>query len=355
MMRRSIVPLALALATLALGGCATTRKVAGEPSPKEEAPSTEPAAPVDAAPVESTPPDAPPTQDASPPPAAPPMAMQGFVPSDKPQVVGRVERVQFPAWIERAGIKAGIKAGWAIYTSDRIVTGQEGRVELGTAGEGKLKIGGDTAIAMTQAFEFTGGQEPSLFTLERGTFRLTAPMIRSGLPGSIVQVSDAITVNVLGGEIVGRADAEESLIALVDAAVQVSGPKLNPGTMREPQTFLRVPRTGKAQPVAAVGQDRLARWLSASERVGGRPMLAAEGVWDVSLNSGYSLKELETMACRIQKRGFPSEIYPVKEPGKLTWYRVVVRRFATKGDAVNFMNTAKSLGSKEPWVLVPQS
>ena len=144
-------------------------------------------------------------------------------------------------------------------------------------------------------------------------------------------------------------------MALVDAVVRVSGPKLNPGTMREANTFLRVPRQGKAQPVTGASGTQIARWVSAAQSASGKPALAGDGVWDVSLNSGYNQRQLEDMACRIQRKGISAEIYPVKEPGKLTWYRVVVRRFATKGDAVGFMNTARSLGSKEPWVLVPQS
>lgn len=349
MIQRIIFLLALAVATLGLGGCATTRTVADEPTPKEEG---APAADAPEAPAETA--AAAPTYE--PPAALPPLpAPSGFVPSGKPEIVGRVERVQFPAWIERAGIRASIKAGWAIYTSDRIMTGSEGRVELGMAGEGRLKIGGDADVQMTEAYEFTGGAEPSLLSIRRGPFQFAAPMVRSGNTGTLLQIGGAIDANVMGGQVVGRVDSEEALIALVDASVRVSGPKLNPGTMREPQTFLRVPRNGRAQAVTAAPSDRMARWLSAAERVSGRPVLSADGVWDVSLNSGYSLRELETMACRIQKRGFPSEIYPVKEPGKLTWYRVVIRRFATKGDAVNFVGTAKALGSKEPWVLVPQS
>ncbi len=364
MIRRAIVPLTLALVALGSGGCATTRTVAGEPSPKEEgaaptesalAPAEAAAAPAEAAPAEAKPAEmqAGPAATPAPPPAAPPT---GFIPSGKPEIVARVERVQFPAWVERAGIKVGIKAGWAIYTSDRLITGSEGRVELGVAGEGRLKIGGDSDIEMTEAYQFTGGGiEPSLLTLRRGSFHFKSPMVRTGTAGTLLVVGDAINANVLGGRVFGRVDSEESLVALEDAVVQVSGPKLNPGTMREKGTFLRVPRVGKAQPVTAATGDRLARWLSQPEMVVGRPSLSAEGSWDVSLNSGYSLKQLEEMACRIQKRGFPTEIYPVREPGKLTWYRVVVRRFASKGDAVNFMNTAKGLGSKEPWVLVPQS
>ncbi|MGH7185121.1 MAG: SPOR domain-containing protein, partial [Pseudomonadota bacterium] len=329
---------------MVLAGCASApRTVSDEPTPKEEgAPDTPP---VEAAAVESAPAETPaqaPAQAAAPaPPVAPPPAASGFIPTGKPVIVGRFERVQFPAWVERAGIRASIKSGWAVYTSDRILTGTEGRVEIATVGEGRLKVGGDGNILFTEAFEYTGGAEPSLFQVVRGPFQFSSPMASGTGPnnGATIVVGGAINAIVLGGQVVGRVDAEESLLGLVDAVVRVSGPKLNPGTMREGRSFLRVPRQGRAQPVSVATSDRMARWLSAAQGVSGRPALSADGVWDVSLNSGYNRRQLEDMACRIQRRGIASEIYPVKEPGKLTWYRVVVRRFATKGDAVNFMST----------------
>ena len=351
MIRRSMLPLAFVLASLGIGGCATTRNVADEPTPKfAESDAAQPAA--------DAPATAPATNGAAPSAngAAAPAAPR-FIPTGKPQIIARFEKVQFPAWVERAGVRAGIKVGWAVYTSDRIITGSDGRVELATAGEGRLKIGGDSLIEMTEAYEFTGGQaEPSMFKVRRGSYHFSAPMVRSGNAGTVVEIGDEITANVLGGQIAGRVDGTESVMALVDATiVRVAGPKLNPGTMRQPNTFLRVPRVGKASPVAEASSSNIARWVGAAQVVSGRPTLSGNSEWDVSLNSGYNQRQLEDMACRINRRGIPTEIYPVKEPGKLTWYRVVVRRFASKGDAVNFLNTAKSLGSKEPWVLVPQS
>ena len=350
MIRRTILPLAFVLASLGIGGCATTRNVADEPTPKVEgaaagqpAPETTAAAPV--------------TNGATPSANGAAQAAPRFIPTGKPQIIARFEKVQFPAWVERAGIRAGIKVGWAVYTSDRIITGADGRVELATAGEGRLKIGGDSLVEMTEAYEFTGGQvEPSMFKVRRGSYHFAAPMVRSGNSGTVVEIGDEINANVLGGQIAGRVDGTESVMALVDATiVRVSGAKLNPGTMRQPNTFLRVPRVGKASPVTEASSSNIARWVAAAQAVSGRPTLSGNSDWDVSLNSGYNQRQLEDMACRINRRGIPTEIYPVKEPGKLTWYRVVVRRFATKNDAVNFLNTAKSLGSKEPWVLVPQS
>jgi hypothetical protein len=362
MIRRTIIPLAIVAAGLVLGGCASTaRTVSDEPSPREEGAPVEAAAaeaPAAEAPAAEAPAvEAPPPAEIAAPPAPPaPPPSAAFIPTGKPQIIGRFEKVQFPAWLERAGIRAGIKSGWAVYTSDRIITGGEGRVEISTAGEGRLKIGGDANVEFTEAYEFTGGVEPSMFRVNRGSFVYSAPMVRAGNAGTVIEVSDAINAAVLGGQVAGRVDSQEALIALVDsAAVRVSGPKLNPGTMREPNTFLRVPRAGRAQPVTAASGTQIARWVGAAQVTGNKPALSADGVWDVSLNSGYNLRQLEEMACRIQRRGISSEIYPVREPGKLTWYRVVVRRFASKGDAVNFIGTAKALGSKEPWVLVPQS
>jgi hypothetical protein len=345
MIRRAILPLAFVVASLGIGGCATTRNVAGEPTPKDaDAPATAPAP--DAAPA-ATPADTP---------QAPTAAAPRFIPTGKPLIIARVEKVQFPAWVERAGIRAGIKAGWAVYTSDRIITGSDGRVELATAGEGRLKIGGDAEVQMTEAYEFTGGQvEPSMFKVRRGAYQFTGPMVKTASAGTVVEIGDEINAVVLGGQIVGRVDGSESVMALVDGIVRVSGAKLNPGTMREPSTFLRVPRVGKAQPVTGAPSASVARWAASAQMVANRPTLSGNSEWDVSLNSGYNQRQLEDMACRINRRGIPTEIYPVKEPGKLVWYRVVVRRFATKNDAVNFLNMAKSLGSKEPWVLVPQS
>lgn len=336
---------------LVMAGCASTPKARkGEPSPKtdEQVSALSPSeAAVQPADPSSAAPTAVPARPAAP---AAPMIL-----SAKPRIVAKVEIVQFPVWVERGGVKAAMKAGWAIYTSDKISVGPEGRLVMSVVGEGRMQVAGGSELWMTPAYEATGGPEASLLTLKRGAFRFSAPMVRSGLPGLLLEIGQGIEANVMGGNLYAKADGDEDLLALLDGWVQVSGSKLNPGSMRTNDTFLRVPRIGRANPVAATSDERLARWASGTELVRGRPQLDAAGTWDVSLNSGYNLKLLETMACRIQARGFPTEIYPVREPGKQVWYRVVVRRFKSRNDAVDFLGTARALGSREPWVLIPQT
>jgi hypothetical protein len=325
---------------------------AAEPATEAPPPAAEPVteAPVAAAPAPPPAEVAQPERKAAPTPPAP-----RFQVAEKPQIIAKVEKVQFPAWVNRRGIKAAIKAGWAIYTGDRIITGANGRVLLGVAGEGQLKIAGKTDLSFTEAMINTGDVEPSLMTLNHGAFHFTAPMVRASNAGMPIEIRGAITANLLGGQLFARSDGTEDMILLMDGIVEVSGPKLNPGKMSQPQTYLRVPRQGRAQPVNSAPQERVASWLSATEPVSGTPELEASGTWDVSMNSGYNLKQLETMACQLQSRGYPTELYPVREPGKQVWYRVVVRRFKSKNDAVEFLGTARALGAKEPWVLIPQT
>lgn len=358
MIRHKTMMMWPALLALAVGvsGCAgTSKQRKDEPSPKSDQEvsalsSAETAAQPEAPAAAPVPPS--PSATAAP---ARPVPAAPLIPSAKPRIVAKVETVQFPAWVERGGIKAAIKAGWAIYTSDRISVGPEGRLVLGVVGEGRLNVAGGSQIAMTPAYEATGGPEPSLLRLQRGSFRFSAPMVRQGLPGLLLEIGQGIQANVMGGNIFAKADSDEDTLVLLDGWVQINGDKLNPGSMRTNDTYLRVPRVGRANPVVATSPDRTARLLSGTELVKGRPLLDAGGAWDVSLNSGYNLKLLETMACRIQARGYPTEIYPVREPGKQVWYRVVVRRFKSRNDAVDFLGTAKALGSREPWVLIPQT
>lgn len=273
-------------------------------------------------------------------------------PQAKPPVVAKVESLQMPAWVERGGIKAGIKAGWAIYAGDRLITGEKGRLGLTVVGDARLKVGGGADLTFTGVRASTA--DPSLFQVSRGAFHFTAPIF--GRPeGTLLTLSKGVNANILAGQVWGKVDSGQDILVLLDGSAEVGSPRSPPVRMNKPATVVTIPHGRKAQPAIPVARERLAQWLGQSEPVPGNPKLAADGLWDVSLNSGYNLKELEEYACKVQSRGLPSEIYPVREPGKQVWYRVVVRRFATKNDAVDFARTSKSFGAKDAWVLLPQS
>ncbi len=270
----------------------------------------------------------------------------------KPPVAAKVDKLQLPAWVERGGVKASIKAGWAIYAGDRVFTGETGRISLTVVGDARLKLGGSADVSFTDVRG--SADESSLLKVNRGAFHFTAPVI--GRPeGTLLMLGKGTGVSVLGGQVWGRSDPEQDLLVLLDGSADITSAKGKPVRMNKPETVVVAPRNGKLQPVIPVARERLAQWLGQTQPVAGQPSLVANGLWDVSLGSGYNLKELEEQACRVQSRGFPAEIYPVREPGKQVWYRVVVRRFETRDDAIDFAKTGKAYGAEDAWVLLPQS
>ena len=276
--------------------------------------------------------------------AAGPCAAQG-----RPPIVAKVDSLQAPAWVIRGGVKASIKAGWAIFANDRVLTGGEGRLQLSVAGGGVLKLSGGANVSFPPIGD--SAADIPLFQVNDGTFQFSAPMTqRPNDPGTLIGFTGGVAANVRGGQVLGT---DNSLCLLDGLVLFGAGPKQV--TMNKPNTVVNVAAGGKALPPVPVAQERLAQWASEVRPVSGRATLVAEGNWDVSINSGYNLKELETMACRIQRLGWPAEIYPVREPGKQVWYRVVVRRFGSKAEAVGFLPKAKELGAREPWVLLPQT
>lgn len=278
-------------------------------------------------------------------------------PINKPPVVAKVESLQFPAWVERGGVRGSVKAGWALYAGDRISTGDGGRLNLSLVGGAQAQFSANASATFTSvdlSNAVVDGQEPSLFKLESGSFSLTTDSASQGRSTG-VEIGEGIVINLLSGQVLGRADAKLDQIGLIDGALEIWGAKMTRGRMNRAETMMVVPRAGKAQPVGPMPADKIAQWLGQTELDADRPSLAANGVWDVSIGSGYNRAQLETVACKMQDRGYPAEMYPVREPGKQVWYRVVVRRFATHKDAAGFIRTAQGFGSKTAWVLLPQS
>lgn len=271
----------------------------------------------------------------------------------KPPIVAKVESLQLPVWVERGGVKAGVKAGWAIYAGDRVITGEDARISLTVVGDARLKLGGNAEMEFTDA-KAAVVEAASLFKVSRGAFQFTAPVI-SRPEGTLFVIGTDISATVYGGQVWGKADFKQNLLVLMQGSVEVRGAKIRTSQMTKPETVMMIPAGGKPRPVIPVAREKLARWLAQVETVAGQPSLTAGGLWDVSLGSGYKLKDLEEMACAMQSRGVPSEISEVRETGKKTWYRVVVRRFASRDDAVGFARTGKNFGAKDAWVLLPQS
>ena len=319
-----------------------------------------------AAPVVAPPPA--PVADAAPapapaaaPPAPKPTLVAGPAPARsinvKPRLVAKIESVQPPAWVERRGLRASVKPGWAILAGDRLVTGGDGRALLTLPGDAKLKVGSDSGIefADTNALAVQpAGTERKLLRVTRGVVDFVGPVLqRAGFGPLTVSLGYSLDARVTSGQIWARVSPTETVVALIDGVTDLRGASFSQ-RLDKPETFVTVSGSGGGgHPPADIAKEKLAFWLAQVETVRGKAMLVAGGGWDVGLRTGYDLRDLQDVARMLQDKGFPSEVTPVVEPGRKTWYRLAVRRFASENDARGFAQTARGLGFKDAWVMPP--
>jgi hypothetical protein len=294
----------------------------------------------------------------APAPAVAPPAPKAAAPErpQKPRLVAKVETVQSPAWVDRRGVRASVKPGWALLAGDRLTTGPDGRAELTLPGSAKLKVGGDTSVqfAETSALGLQPvGAERKLLRLNKGIVQFAAPtMARAGLGPLSITLGDSGDAKVINGQIFTRVSNGETVVGLIDGVTEVRGAGFNEH-MDKPESFVTIPAGGKPRPVTDIAKEKLAWWLSQVDTVHDRAVLVAGGGWDVGLRTGYDLQDLRDTARMLQAKGFPSEVTSVQEPGRRLWYRLAVRRFATENDARMFSQALRGLGFKDAWVMPP--
>jgi hypothetical protein len=305
---------------------------------------------------------APPAVAAAPAPAvAPPRAPAASAPqrsvNAKPRLVAKIEQVQPPSWVERRGVRASIKPGWAVLAGDRLITGPEGRAQLTLPGNAKLKVGSDTSIEFSETNALAiqpAGTDRKLLRVTRGVVDFTAPAVqRAALGPLVVSLGYSTDARVMNGQIWARVASNEIVVALLDGVTDLRGPGFSQ-RLDKRETFITVPASGGTpRPAIDVAKEKLAWWLAQVEEVHGKAILVAGGGWDVGLRTGYDLADLQDVARMLQQKGFPSEVTPVREPGRKLWYRLAVRRFASENDARGFAQTARGLGFKDAWVMPP--
>lgn len=273
---------------------------------------------------------------------------------DKPPVVARMDAVQLPASLLRRGVKAGVKPGWAIYAGDRIATGRNGRLVMTFLDGSRLKLGSDAEMELAEPWPGAGATtDRTASRIVRGAFHFApSPVSRPGTVVPTLAVGETIRIAMTGGQVWGKSETAQDRLVLIEGALEARVSDRDPLRMTQPRSELVVPRARPPRPVTPVAAEKLALWLPQADLQGGRPVLAAEGSWTVSVAAHDQPSVAEGIACRLQDRGYPTELAPVTRDGK-AWQRVVIRRFASKEDAVGFTRSARELGIAGAWIIPP--
>jgi len=253
----------------------------------------------------------------------------------------RVESVQAPAWLERAGRSVALSPGVSLQANDKVVTGGNARVRLRLA-EGSAVRLGERAQFMVERVEDRGLFRAALSVVS-GAFRYTTDAVLKGRSRDVSIRVKHVTVGIRGTDVWGKSVDASDLVCLLEGRVSVGSEGHPTVTLDKPNDFYRKPRDGTPE-VAHVSAEQVAAW-SRETAMEGEPEGVEGRGWRIVV---ATLPERD-MALRLVRTlrgaGFAAEL---GQEGNQTL--VVVNHLANETHARAVMGNLRGL----PEVILPK-
>lgn len=265
----------------------------------------------------------------------------------------RIQSVQVPAWLVRAGNRLPINAGMPLEAGDILRTGANARLLVQLAEGSVVKLGPNAELKL-QALKpasKSGGLFEGLLDVVKGAFRFTTTLLsRSHRRSLDIRIAN-VTAGIRGTDVWGKAAPDKDIVCLIEGKVSVKRGDDAAITLSDPLTFYVAPKGQAPLPVAPVDPEQLQRWARETDIEENGPALTADGAWTVFLESLSTREAAETSRARLADEGYPASIESAEVGGR-TFYRVAVAGFRNRQGAAAFKDgLAKILGFRTPWAV----
>jgi len=264
------------------------------------------------------------------------------------QVAARVEGVQMPAWVERAGQRTALAPGMELRAGDQVVTGPGSRALIKLAEGSLVKLGENGSLRFA---ELSPGQDlfrAALNVLE-GAFRFTTDVLSKGRKREVSIRAAQVTAGIRGTDLWGRSRAGNEIVCLIEGEIEVAADGEQAVAMNQPLQFYRR-ESGKTQPVGTVAKAQLDQWAAETELETGKGVTRAGGRFSVILASAADQGAALALYDQLRAAGYPAEILPRKE-GDTLLYLVRIRSLPSRAEAQALGNRLKGqFGITEPRV-----
>ncbi len=175
-----------------------------------------------------------------------------------------LERVQGPAWIDRAGREMPATPGTELIVTDTVRSGAGARVYL-RLGEGSIvKLGENARLALLDLKPEQRGAFRAVLDVASGAFRFTTKAVEKPRKRDVrIRVATA-TVGIRGTDVWGRAQPGEEIVCLIEGRIEVAAAKEKPVVMSKPRQFYQRSQ-GRTQPLTVISAERLAQLARETE------------------------------------------------------------------------------------------
>lgn len=260
------------------------------------------------------------------------LAVQAAPATDRAYAV--VDSVQMPAWVERNGVRQPLEAGKILQNRDRVLTGDDARVQIQLAEGSAIKLGEEAQLELNAL----GWRDKRVFTaaldVVKGAFRFTSGVFSKQRQPRAVNIRVAtITAGIRGTDLWGRSDDERDLVCLLEGRITVMHPQAEAVGMNEPLSCYTAKNDEAPEPVAAMDAAQVAIWAAQTEVQAESGSTRRGGKWKVELATVDGEAETLALYDRARAAGYAVHIKPRAAEDGGYRYSVQVTQLPSKAEA----------------------
>ncbi|WP_084187352.1 FecR domain-containing protein [Andreprevotia chitinilytica] len=245
-----------------------------------------------------------------------------------------VEAVQYPAWLERGGVKKPLQPGLPLAANDRITTGAGARVYLVLPEGSRVKLGEDASFTVDKINESDGktGTFRAALNVLKGAFRFTTDALAKANRREVDIRVATVTAGIRGTDLWGKAADDTDLVCLLEGKIAVAAEGQPQQQMDQPLTFYVAAKGQAPEPIAPVDPDKLKQWSQETEVRPGAGEARNAGSWRLVLARPATQTDALAWYDQLQAAGYPAKMRTVGS-GKAKRYRVQISGFVSQADA----------------------
>lgn len=245
----------------------------------------------------------------------------------------RIETVQMPGWLERAGEVQPLSPGSGLQAGDVLRTGERARVVLRLDEGSQVKLGENARFAIRQASveDDQWGLFRGLFEVLSGAFRFTTGALGAQRRREVDIRVGLATAGIRGTDIWGRSTGSQDLVCLIEGSIEITRADQRV-QMDTPLSVFTAPRDGDPEPLSSVDPAQLAEWAQETEPQPDAGVLREDGRWLLQLAASRSVAGVQGLVRRLRQAGYAADTVPAEIDG-VTWQRVVIAGFISLAGA----------------------
>jgi len=221
--------------------------------------------------------------------------------------VGMVDAVQFPAWLDRAGLSVPISPDIELQAGDAVRTGAGARLIVKLGEGGLVKLGENTHVVIDRV-QSRGSASESVLSVVSGVFRLTTgAQSRSSSRDMTINIARNAAISARDADLWGRSREDGDMVCLIEGQIEIIGNDRKILKLDQPLQSFQSTRTAPPEPRGLLTRQEFDVLAAETEMEFGKGA-TPKGNWKVVIAGFATRAEAREAARNLRTNGYPAEV-----------------------------------------------